>query len=130
MNEDFLSFVWKYRLYHKDVVTTSGEPVTVLIPGEQHRNSGPDFFNARIKIGDTLWAGNVEIHVKASDWYRHKHQTDQAYNNVILHVVYDADSEIIIGNHTTIPTVALSEQTDEAIIKKYSSLKVLLIGAM
>ncbi len=123
MNEDFLSFVWKYRLYRKDLITITGEPVTVISPGEQHRNSGPDFFNARIKIGDTLWAGNVEIHVRASDWYRHNHQTDQAYNNVILHVVFDADSEIIIGNHTTIPTISLSEQTDDAILKKYASLK-------
>ncbi len=123
MNEDFLSFVWKYRLYRKDLTTTTGESVTIINPGEQHINSGPDFFNARIKIGETLWAGNVEIHVKASDWYRHHHQTDNAYNNVILHVVYEADSDIIIGNLTTVPTVDLSEQTDSEIIKKYSSLK-------
>ncbi|MBL0072537.1 MAG: DUF2851 family protein [Bacteroidetes bacterium] len=103
MNEDFLSFVWKYRLYSKDLVTTSGETVTVLKPGEQHRNAGPDFFNARIRIGDTLWAGNIEIHVKASDWYRHMHQHDKAYNSVILHVVYEADAEIIINDMTTVP---------------------------
>ena len=123
MNEDFLSFVWKYRLYNSDLKTTTGIPVTVLRPGEQHSNSGPDFFNARIRIGDTLWAGNVEIHVLASDWYRHNHQTDKAYNSVILHVVYEADSEIIMGDMTTIPTIALNEQTDAEVIKKYHSLK-------
>ena len=123
MNEDFLSFVWKYRLYHSDLKTTTGIPVTVIRPGEQHSHSGPDFFNARIRIGDTLWAGNVEIHVLASDWYRHHHQTDKAYDNVILHVVYEADSEIITGNHTVIPTVSLSEQADESVLKQYSSLR-------
>ncbi|MDQ3051957.1 MAG: DUF2851 family protein [Bacteroidota bacterium] len=123
MNEDFLSFVWKYRLYHSDLKTTSGIPVTVIKPGEQHTNSGPDFFNARIRIGDTLWAGNVEIHVRASDWYRHQHQTDKAYDNVILHVVYEADSDIIMGDMTTVPTVSLCEQTDPVVIKQYRNLR-------
>ncbi|MBK6643994.1 MAG: DUF2851 family protein [Bacteroidetes bacterium] len=124
MNEDFLSFVWKYRLYSKDLVTTSGETVTVLKPGEQHRNAGPDFFNARIRIGDTLWAGNIEIHVKASDWYRHMHQHDKAYNSVILHVVYEADAEIIINDMTTVPTVCLATQTEPGIIQRYRDMRL------
>lgn len=123
MNEDFLSFIWKFRLYSRNLVTTSGEVVTVIKPGEQHRNAGPDFFNARIRIGETLWAGNVEIHVKASDWYRHMHQSDKAYNSVILHVVYEADAEIIIGDMTTVPTVCLSSQLDPGILKKYRDMK-------
>lgn len=123
MNEHFLSFVWQYRLYRNNLITTTGIPVTVIKPGEQHTNAGPDFFNARIRIGETLWAGNVEIHVKASDWYRHGHQTDKSYNNVILHVVYEADSDIITGDMTTIPTIALSEQTDEEVLKKYANLR-------
>ncbi len=123
MNEDFLSFVWKYRLYNSDLKTTAGLSVTVIRPGEQHSNAGPDFFNARIRIGDTLWAGNVEIHVLASDWYRHHHQTDKSYNNVILHVVYEADTDIITGDQMVIPTVSLSDQADEMVLKKYSSLR-------
>jgi len=123
MNEDFLSFIWKYRLYNSDLKTTAGVPVTVIKPGEQHSNSGPDFFNARIRIGETLWAGNVEIHVLASDWYRHRHQTDKAYNNVILHVVYEADSEIIIGDMTTVPTIALIDQANMSVLKNYRSLR-------
>lgn len=123
MNEDFLSFVWKYRLYNSDLQTTTGIAVTVINPGEQQFNSGPDFFNARIRIGDTLWAGNVEIHVLASDWYRHRHQSDKAYDNVILHVVYNADSDIITGDMTTIPTIALNEQADAEVFKKYINLK-------
>ncbi len=123
MNEDFISFVWKYRLYRSDLKTTSGIPVTVLRPGEQHSNAGPDFFNARIRIGDTLWAGNVEIHVKSSDWYRHMHQHDKAYDNVVLHVVHEADSDIIRSDLTTIPAVALKNYVDESVLKLYSGLR-------
>ena len=95
MNEQLLSYVWKYRLYNTQLLTTNGSPITVIKPGEQHGNAGPDFFNARIKVGDTVWAGNVEIHVKSSDWYRHGHQSDRAYDNVVLHVVYEYDTDII-----------------------------------
>ncbi len=123
MNEQFLSFVWKYRLYNKNLVTTTGVPVTVIRPGEQHSNAGPDFFNARVRIGETLWAGNIEIHVSASDWYRHGHQHDKAYRNVILHVVYEADSDIIISDLTTVPTVSLYDQTNPEILKKYAGLR-------
>jgi hypothetical protein len=123
MNEQFLSFVWKFRLYSANLTTTSGQPVRVIKPGEQNSNSGPDFFNARIYIGDTLWAGNVEIHVKASDWYRHRHQSDSAYNNVILHVVYEADMDIIAGDLTTIPTLDLSTHTDPQVLKNYRHMR-------
>jgi len=122
MNEAFLSFVWKYRLYGTNLQTTSGEPVTVIKTGEQHKNSGPDFFNARIRIGETLWAGNVEVHVRTSDWYRHHHQTDKAYSNVILHVVYEADSDIIVNDASSIPTVALRNDIDEEVYQKYKQL--------
>jgi hypothetical protein len=122
MNEAFLSFVWKYRLYDTNLQTTSGEPVTVIKTGEQHKNSGPDFFNARIRIGETLWAGNVEIHVKASDWYRHHHQSNQAYSNVILHVVYEADSIIVVNDTSSIPTVSLNNCIDELVYQRYRKL--------
>jgi hypothetical protein len=124
MNEDFLSFVWKYRLYNSALKTTSGETITVINPGVQQRNAGPDFFNARVQIGNTLWAGNVEIHVKASDWYRHNHQVDRAYGNVILHVVSEADSEIILEDMTIIPTILLAEQADEKVLSAYRHLKL------
>ena len=119
MNEQFLSFIWKHRLFSGELTTSGGVPVSVLRPGEQNSHSGPDFFNALIRIGETLWAGNVEIHVKASDWYRHHHQTDQAYGNVILHVVYEADMEIITTDLTTIPTLELRSNTDENVLKRY-----------
>lgn len=122
MNESFLSFVWKYRLYSGDLHTTNNIPVTVIKPGEQSTHAGPDFFNARIRIGDTLWAGNVEIHVKAGDWYRHRHHHDPAYDNVILHVVHEADTDIIGPDHTIIPTIALNQHTDPDLLQRYRDL--------
>lgn len=123
MNEQFLSFIWKHRLFSGELTTSGGVPVSVLKPGEQNNHSGPDFFNALIRIGETLWAGNVEIHVRASDWYRHRHQTDKAYGNVILHVVYEADMDIITPDLTTIPTLELKSNTDSEVLKKYLGFK-------
>jgi len=107
MNEAFLSFIWKFRLYNPQLISTSGESITVIATGEPHTNSGPDFFNARIQIGSTLWAGNVEIHTRASDWYRHSHQLDDAYTNVILHVVYEADADIILNDQRVVATLEI-----------------------
>ena len=94
ITEELLQFLWKYKLYASQVLkTTQGEPIEVVHPGIHNTDSGPDFFNAKIKIGETLWAGNVELHVKSSDWFLHQHHTNKAYNNVILHVVIDSDRE-------------------------------------
>ena len=123
MNEQLLSYVWKYRLYNTQLLTTNGTPVTVIKPGEQHGNAGPDFFNARIKVGDTLWAGNVEIHVRSSDWYRHGHQTDRAYDNVVLHVVYEYDTDIIHPDQTVVPTVALADQIQDEVLIRYAKMR-------
>ncbi|HNY07928.1 MAG TPA: DUF2851 family protein, partial [Bacteroidales bacterium] len=83
MDEKFLHYLWKYRLFIRQLQTTDGDLTEINNPGEHNTDAGPDFFNARIKIGDTLWAGNVEIHVNASDWIKHGHQQDKAYNNII-----------------------------------------------
>jgi hypothetical protein len=92
MNEQFLQFIWKHGLYDKqDMRTVTGNPIEVLSGGVQNSNAGPDFTNARIKIGNVMWAGNVEIHCRSSDWNKHRHQQDGAYNNVILHVVLHHD---------------------------------------
>jgi len=91
MREEFVYYLWQYRLLPPILQTTLGEPVVVVSPGIRNHDSGPDFFNARVRIGDTLWAGNVEIHLKTGDWGRHGHSDDKAYNNVILHVVVDND---------------------------------------
>jgi len=90
MNEKLLHFIWKFRLFNQnDLQTTTGEPVEIVSQGLHNTNSGADFQQAKIRIGKTLWAGNVEIHIQSGDWFAHKHQADAAYNNVILHVVYE-----------------------------------------
>ncbi|MFV0268083.1 MAG: DUF2851 family protein [Draconibacterium sp.] len=109
MPEEFLQYVWENRLFDSGALKTStGEPIEIIHPGRKNTDSGPDFFNARIKLGDTVWAGNIEIHVKASDWNKHLHQNDKAYDNVVLHVVETFDTEIARTNGETIPTLILT----------------------
>jgi hypothetical protein len=108
MKEDFLHYLWKYSLYKKALALADGTSVEVLSAGDHNTNAGPDFFNAKVKIGDTVWAGNVEIHVHASDWLKHKHQKDSAYDNIILHVVAINDVEIKRENGEIIPVLELS----------------------
>jgi hypothetical protein len=105
MTEELLHYLWQFRLYKHDFHTTQdGQNMEIIHPGIKNGDAGPDFCNAKIKIGATLWAGNVEIHLKSSDWNRHGHQNDPAYNNVILHVVTEHDTEIQNASGITIPT--------------------------
>lgn len=92
--EDILHYVWKYRLFLKDLKTTCGQSIEVIDTGLPNTNEGPDFFNAKIKIGDKVWAGNIEIHTKSDDWVKHKHHINKAYNSVILHIVEKANCEV------------------------------------
>ncbi len=108
MKEKLLQFIWKNKLYGSvPQYTTNGKLVEILSPGMLNSDAGPDFFDAKIKIENLIWAGNIEIHLKASDWHRHGHHNDKAYNNTILHVVLDADKEILIDNRT-IPQIQLN----------------------
>lgn len=109
VTEEFLHFIWENRLFNsRNLKTTQGETLEILNPGYRNNNSGPDFFNAKIRLGDTIWAGNVEIHKKASDWDKHKHSNDRSYENVILHAVAKADKQIYRSNKTEIATIALN----------------------
>lgn len=93
--ERLMHYVWQHRLVMQpDMVTTDGERVEVIDPGMLNRDAGPDFFNAKVRIGNRLWCGNVEMHVRASDWHRHGHDSDRAYDSVILHVVAADDCRI------------------------------------
>jgi len=107
ITESFLHFIWKYRLFDSEYFNYKNEKIEVIDTGQHNVSSGPDFFNAKIKIGQTLWAGNVEIHVRASDWYKHNHQDDPAYDNIILHVVYEPDIAVFRRNGEEIPFVRL-----------------------
>ena len=123
MKEDFLYYLWhlkKFDIQH--LKTTSGEEIIIQNTGEPNHDSGPDFLNAKIKIGDTLWAGNVEMHLKASDWMSHQHQKDSAYDNVILHVVLDEDQPIVRKNGEKIPCLELRKRIPPKISKTYKKL--------
>ncbi len=105
MQEDFLHFIFQNRLWDNDKpLLISGEQLEIIETGLHNLDSGPDFFNAKIRIGNTIWAGNIEIHINSSDWYRHNHQKDFAYNNVILHVVYNYDKAVVLPGGDEIPT--------------------------
>ncbi len=107
MKEEVLQYIWKHRLYQEPLITTDGKDVQIINPGMHNQSAGPDFFNATVRIGNLTWAGNVELHVKSSDWKRHNHDVDGRYDNVILHVVSDADEEIMRKDRSLIPTVVL-----------------------
>lgn len=93
--EKLLHYAWKYRILPlKQLTTTDGRSVEIIDPGQSNHDAGPDFFNAKIRLGNTMWAGNVEIHQRSSDWFRHGHHQDNAYDNVILHVTTLADMEV------------------------------------
>lgn len=121
INEEFLVYLWSNQLIKPELKSAEGEPITVLNKGIRNTDSGPDFFNAKIRIGDTTWAGNIEIHVNASDWNRHKHQNDPAYDNIILHVVYKNDKPIINKYGNPIPVLELEHFFDKKIIERYLS---------
>lgn len=121
MNEELLQFAWKYQFFEKvNLHTQNGEDIEIIDPGKWNDDSGPDFFNSNIKIGDTLWAGNVEIHINASDWMKHGHNIDRAYDNVILHVVYNPDTEIILHNSRKVPTFVI--KIDTKVEERYKQL--------
>ncbi|MDR1368993.1 MAG: DUF2851 family protein [Dysgonamonadaceae bacterium] len=107
--ETLLHYIWKHRLYQlSPLKTTTGESVEIIDPGLHNTNAGPDFFNAKIKINDRLWAGNVEIHTNSSDWFHHKHDRDKAYNSVILHVIETENQKCISDlSGRTIPQLIL-----------------------
>ncbi len=123
MQENFLHYIWKYKKFNTPKLkTTTGEVVTLVKAGQHNRHSGPDFFDARMRIGGQLWAGNVEIHVKSSDWYLHSHENDPAYDNVILHVVYEDDVEVFRKDNTAIPALELKSFIDPSVLQGYQNL--------
>ena len=123
ITEYFLHYIWNFKLFNTIGLKTTNEEVIQIIKSGQHNtDAGPDFFNAQIKLGDTIWAGNVEIHLKSSDWLKHKHQLDKAYDNVILHVVYQNDQPVFDKNKRLIPTIELKALIDEKLIVNYENL--------
>lgn len=121
--EDFLHYIWKFRLFEREnLQTVDGEELEIFSAGLHNSDSGPDFHNARIRIGETVWAGNVEVHLSASDWQKHGHTNDGAYDNVILHVVYRNDAQLFLPNGRKVPTLELRSRISEELYNKYHKL--------
>ena len=126
MKEDFLHYLWKFKKFScSNLKTTSKEEIRLYRLGVHNvAHSGPDFFNALISIEGQKWAGNVELHIKSSDWYAHHHEQDSAYDNVILHVVWEDNVEIFRKDNTRVPTLQLRDYVDEQLLDRYHQLFV------
>lgn len=124
LSEKLLQYIWRFRLFNiRSLETTNGEPLQILSPGVYNTDGGPDFLQARIKIGGTVLAGHIELHVRSSDWRRHHHQDDQHYRNVILHVVFEEDdSPAGSGSVNTIPVLELRERIAKIFLERYGQL--------
>lgn len=123
MQEDFIHYLWKFKkLSGLELKTTAGQSVVIKSLGTHNHHSGPDFFNCRVEIAGLEWAGNVEMHLRASDWYRHGHDDDPAYDNVILHVVWKHDAEITRRSEIDIPVLEVANYVPEELIVSYTSL--------
>jgi hypothetical protein len=123
IREDFLYYLWKFgKLHLQNLQTSQGETVEIIQLGTRNQHAGPDFFNAQLRIGNQLWAGNVEMHVNSSDWFVHHHENDANYDNVILHVVWYHDMDIHRKDNSVIPTIVLKNYCDAAMLKRYQKL--------
>ena len=120
MKEVFLSYLWENKLLKPNLRTTTGDPIELISVGTRNTDSGPDFLQAKLKIGETVWVGNVEIHVFSSDWYKHGHDSNKAYQNVILHVVYEVDKPVKTVKNTVIPQLELKNVFDVRLLERYN----------
>ena len=118
MTERLLQFIWQFQYFNaRELKTTEGEAVQVISPGQFNRNQGPDFLHGKIRIGQTEWAGMIELHIRSTDWNKHHHQHDPNYGNVILHVVWQHDSDI-----NSIPVVELAMRVSRLLFQRYEAL--------
>jgi len=124
MKEDLLHFVWRTKKFNlQNLTTTQGESIRIEQFGIHNHQQGPDFSQAKIWIGETLWVGNAEMHLMASDWYKHKHQHDAAYENVILHIVWEEDKPVLRADGSRIPCLELKGRIPQNIIVNYQYLQ-------
>ena len=124
MKENFLHFLWRWRRFDgQHLTTTEGHALEILHPGDPNEHAGPDFFNARLRIADTQWAGNVEMHLSASEWMAHGHSRDPAYDNVVLHVVWQEDAAIYRADGERIPCLELKGRVPPRLLDIYQRLE-------
>jgi hypothetical protein len=123
MKEDLLQFIWKFQYYNSnELLAVNGDAIQVIHPGSHNLNQGPDFTEAKIKISDTLWAGNIELHINSSHWNLHGHSSDHNFKNIILHVVWNHDVEIKDGNGNNLHTLELQSRVSKLLLEKYAQL--------
>ena len=123
ISEKLLHYIWKNQWFDKKrLETVNKQQVSIIYQGFPHQDAGPDFKQAIIKIGNMTWAGNVEIHIRSSDWYKHEHQNDVKYNSVILHVVYEHDKEVFLDEKILLPTLELKNLLSSQLILRYNQL--------
>ena len=122
MKEDFLHYLFKTKQLGKEFVSTEHQSIKIKNFGFHNFNAGPDFLNAQVEFDNITWAGHIEFHVKSSDWYAHKHETDNAYNNVIVHMVFEDDKEVLIKGHP-VPTVVIKDRVDMSLYQNYLDLQ-------
>lgn len=124
MKEDFLHFVWRNKQFDiSNLISEQHQKIEIMRFGDYVQMSGPDFFNAQLYIDNQLWAGNIEMHLKASDWYAHQHEIDSNYDNVILHVVWEYDIDVFRKDGSVLPVLNLSKFIDPVLIKNYCDLQ-------
>lgn len=122
MTEAFLHYCWKHRLLQDNLETVDHQPVSIIAVGEVNTDAGPDFLNSKVRIGNTEWAGTVEVHQRASDWNQHRHSSDKRYNNVILHVVFENDAPITLQNGRQPATLELKNFIRPGVWENYQTL--------
>lgn len=123
MKEDFLHYLWKFKKFAtSNLQTVHHESIQIINSGQYLQTAGPDFFNAQIILNQQKWAGNIELHLKSSDWYLHHHERDPAYENVILHVVWEHDSAIFRKDNSEVPTLVLKPYVSKQLIQQYKAL--------
>ena len=123
MNERLLQFIWQHQHYNRSaLMTEQGDSLEIINAGKWNANQGPDFIEARIRIGQTTWVGNIELHVQSSDWYKHNHDQDANYRNIILHVVWKNDEPEKSNLSRFIPILELQSRISKLVLKRYEEL--------
>ena len=123
MREDLLQYIWKFQYFNSnELQTINGDVIQVIHAGTHNLNQGPDFLEAKIKINNTIWAGNIELHINSSHWNLHNHSSDSNFNNIILHVVWNHDIEIKDVNGNNLPTIELQNRVSKLLLEKYRKL--------
>ncbi len=123
IKEELLHYLWQHQFFNKnDLFTQTGEKIEIVHPGSLNKHSGPDFFNAQVRLDNLLWVGNVEIHCNSSDWYKHQHQDDKAYTKLILHVVWKHDREVYRSDGSLLPVLVLNGRVKKKLIDQYDQM--------